>query len=104
MAIGKKWKSAFQTLRPDGVTENSFWEYKVKGYETVTVPAGTFKAYYVVGRGEARSSTGTTVMEQKSWFDPASLRRLRFERVFRTSGKITENTIFELVSFTPGTT
>ena len=102
MSVGKKWKSAYQTLRPDGVTENSFWEYQVKGYDTVTVPAGTFRAYYVVGRGEARSPTDITYLEHKSWFDPATLRRVRLERIFRNGGKITENSIFELVSFKPG--
>ncbi len=102
LALGKRWKTAFQTKRPDGVLETSFWEYHAKAYETITVPQGTFKAIYVVGSGQARWPNGITHLEAKSWFDPVSLRRLRHESIFRNSGKITHFQIIDSVSFKQG--
>jgi len=98
MVVGKKWRSAYQTLRPEGVTETSFWDFRVTGYDTVTVPAGTFKAFLVVGRGEARFPGGITYMESRGWFDPATLQRLRYESIFRNGGKISSYFEVEAVS------
>jgi len=102
MAVGKKWRSAFQNLRPDGVLDTNFWEFRVQGYETVSVPAGTFKAYLVIGVGEARGQAGMTFMESRTWVDPATLRRVRGESIHRSNGKITTYGAMELVSFKPG--
>ena len=102
MAIGKKWRSAFQNLRPDGVLDTNFLEYRVQGYDTVTVPAGTFKAYLVLGVGEARGDAGMTFMESRTWFDPATLRTLRMEWIHRSKGKISAYGATEAVSFKPG--
>jgi hypothetical protein len=102
MAVGKKWRSAFQNLRPDGVLETNFWEYRVEGYDTVTVPMGTFKAYLVIGRGEARGQTSMTFLESRSWIDPVTMRGLRQESIYRTNGQITTYTITEAVSFKAG--
>lgn len=102
LALGKRWKTAFQTKKPDGVLETSFWEYHAKAYETITVPQGIFKALYVVGSGQARWPNGVTYLEAKSWFDPVSLRRLRHESTFRNYGKIVHFQIIDLVSFKQG--
>ncbi len=102
MAVGKKWRNAFQNSRPDGVLDTNFWEYRVQGYDTVTVPAGTFKAYLVIGVGEARGQAGMTFMESRTWFNPANLRILRKEWIHRSSGKITSYGATEAVSYKPG--
>ena len=104
MAIGKKWKTAFQIWRSDDVVETAFWEFYVSGYDMVTVPMGTFKSYLVVGRGESRYPGGTTILESRFWFDPASLRYVRNEFIFRkgTTGQIINYYGMELVSFKRG--
>lgn len=102
MAVGKKWRSAFQNLRPDGVLETNYWDNHVVGYDTITVPEGTFKCFLVVSRGQASFPGGLTNMEARSWFDPLTLRRLRAERINRNNGRITENSIVESVSFKRG--
>jgi len=102
MAVGKKWRNAFQNSRPDGVLDTNFWEYRVQGYDTVTVPAGTFKAYLVIGVGEARGQAGMTFMESRTWFNPANLRILRKEWIHRSNGKISTYGATEAVSFKPG--
>lgn len=102
MAVGKKWRSAFQNLRPDGVLETNYWDNHVVGYDTITVPEGTFKCFLVVSRGQASFAGGFTTMEARSWFDPGTLRRLRTERINRNNGRITENSIAESVSFKSG--
>lgn len=102
LAVGKKWKSAYQGVTTQGVVETAYWDYHATGYEVVTVPEGTFKAVLVVGRGESRGPDYVTFLESRSWFDPASLRRVRLERIFRNNGKISDWTIFEEVSFKPG--
>ena len=102
IAVGKKFKSAFTNLRPDGVTETNFWEYHVTGYETVTVPEGTFKALHIVGKGEAVSDGNLTHLTSREWIDPATLRAIKAERLFRVGGKIVEFSSTESVSFKRG--
>ncbi len=100
MAVGKRWRSAFTNLRPGGLVETNFWGYRVTGYDTITVPAGTFKSYLLVGRGEATSPGGFTTLESRSWVDPATLQFLRHEIIFRNrKGSIVTYEAFELVSF-----
>ncbi len=100
MAIGKQWRSAFTNLRPDGVLATTFWEYRATGYDTITVPAGTFKAFVIVGRGAATFPGGYTTLESRSWFDPATLQRLRHDNIDRDRyGTIGRYQSLELVSF-----
>ena len=99
MAVGKQWRSAFTNLRPDGVLETVFMDYRVTGYDTITVPAGTFKAFLVVGRGAATFPGGFTTLESRSWVDPATLLGLRREIIFRDrKGTIDTYQSSELVS------
>ena len=99
MSLGKKWKNAYQNLLPNGVVTTAFNEFTVTGYDTVTVPEGTFKCYLAVKRGETRGPAGITFSESRNWYDPVTLRRLREERLSRLNGRITDYTVLESVSF-----
>lgn len=69
------------------------------GYDTVSVPEGTFKAFYVVCNGEARSKTYLSVNELRYWFEPASLRSLSSEWKFSSKGIVKTHARIESVSF-----
>ena len=99
MAVGKRWRTAYQNTQPNGVRESNFFDCRVVGYDNVTVPEGTFKAFYVICTGEARGATYLSVNEVRTWFDPASLRVLSSEWAFRTRGVLTTHARIESVSF-----
>ncbi len=99
MAVGKRWRTAYQNTRPDAGIENSFYECRVAGYDTVTVPEGTFKAFQVLCSGEARGKNYRSVNALRTWFEPASLRVLSSEWEFATQGKVNTHARIESVSF-----
>lgn len=99
MAVGKKWRTAYQNTHPNGTVENSFYDCRVAGYDTVTVPEGTFKAFQVACSGEARSKTYRSDNELRTWFEPTSLRVLSTEWEFSSRGKTNAHARIESVSF-----
>lgn len=99
MAVGKKWRTAYQNTHSNGTVENSFYDCRVAAYDTVTVPEGTFKAFQVTCSGEARSKTYRSVNELRTWFEPTSLRALSTEWEFSIRGKTTVHARVESVSF-----
>jgi uncharacterized caspase-like protein len=82
---GKRWKTAYQTRQPNGNRERSYWNFKITALEDVQVPAGVFRAYKVEGTGYATSLDRNYVSQLSGthWIDPASMRVVRVERVFR---------------------
>jgi Caspase domain len=100
LSIGKKWRTAYESTRFDGIVHTSFRDYHVTGYETITVPEGTFKAFLLVGTGYAKNSMGATAIEHKTWVDVKSRNRVRSEIVFKFNTKITQWTVTESVSHT----
>jgi hypothetical protein len=65
LAVGKTWTSAHTMTLPAQQRKVDFtMSFKVEAHEDVTVPAGTFKAYRVVGT----SSLGDV---ETRWVDPA---------------------------------
>ena len=99
MAVGKKWRTAYQNTHPNGAVENSYYQCQVAGYETVTVPEGTFKAFQVLCKGESRGKNYVSANEVRTWFEPSSLRVLSSEWEFTSRGKTTTHTRIESVSF-----
>jgi hypothetical protein len=49
--VGKRWRTEFKQDRPNGVTYTFRYVMRVVGKESITVPAGTFEAFKIVGRG-----------------------------------------------------
>lgn len=50
-SVGKRWTARYKLTTLDGERRDGEYEYKVLGLEKVTVPAGTFDALKVEGRG-----------------------------------------------------
>ena len=99
MAVGKRWRTAYQNTHPNGVVENNFHECRVAGYDNVTVPEGIFKAFYVICTGEAHGPTYLSAIEVRTWFDPASLRVISSEWAFRSKGALITHARIDSVSF-----
>ena len=99
MAVGKKWRTAYENIPTKGPVETNFFEYEVTALENLTVPEGTFKAYKVVGRGESRSQSNFHRMETKAWYDAASHRLLRLQYSFHEGFITTASVLWESVSF-----
>jgi uncharacterized caspase-like protein len=98
LALGKRWRTAFTNTQPDGDIGTNFWESKVVAIEEVTVPAGKFVAFKVERRGEARFSNGKiTFMTGTAWIDPQTMLVVRHDLLFRSGGKIGENSSTQLV-------
>jgi uncharacterized caspase-like protein len=85
MFVGKRWKTAFETTRPDGGKNSSYWDYKVTALEDVTVPAGVFRAYKVEGAGYslAQDRNMGVQMSATYWVDPATMRTVRNDQTRR---------------------
>lgn len=97
IAMGKRWRTAFTNMTPTGELQTNFWEAKVVALEQITVPAGTFKAFRIERRGEARSAQGAmTFMTATAWVDPETMLVVRIEYLYRSRGKITEHASTEL--------
>lgn len=99
IAVGKHWRTVFTNTRRNGATTTNFWEFRVVALEDMTVPAGTFRAFRVEGKGEARGTLDLTFMAQTRWIDPATMIYIRLDRLFRSArGSITEYSSDQLVS------
>ncbi len=97
LAIGKKWRSAYGIRNQYG-DFTLFWDFKVVAIETVTVPAGTFKAFRIEGSSESSANLYQT---ETYWIDPTTF--LMVKDVFlrrKTGGAIDGGYQRELVSVT----
>ena len=98
LAVGRRWRSAFTNTTPEGHTSVNFYEFRVVGLEEVSVPAGTFKAYKVERRGQARPVQGAlTFMSGTAWIDPTTMFAVRNDYMFTVNGRITEQSSERLV-------
>ncbi|HEY0819738.1 MAG TPA: caspase family protein [Rhizobacter sp.] len=99
LALGKRWRSAFTNTVEGGSPTTNFYDFRVVAYEEVTVPAGTFKAYRVERRGEARpSGAASTFMGGTMWIDPSTMTMVRNDSEFIANSRPTERDSVRLVS------
>lgn len=98
LSVGKRWRSAF-TNTVQGNASLNFYDFHVVALEDVTVPAGTFKAFKIERRGQARRTGAPLVyMEGTSWVDPATMRAVRTDSRFIVGGRVTDQDSVRLVS------
>ena len=98
-SIGKKWTARYRRKAPDGIESSTEIDFKVVAKEKITVPAGEFEAFKVVGKGY---STRGATLDYVYWIAPDKVRRvLAYEDTTRgeKSGRIVWSERFELVSF-----
>jgi len=102
-AIGKAWNTRFHGKNAAGLEAMFEFDYKVAAREQITVPAGTFNAFRIDGRGYSSTPKGPLNLESRQWYDPQRVRLpvLR-ENIRRQGRQIAEAVRFELVSFKQG--
>ncbi len=115
--VGKQWVTRFRINTPSGAAGNNEMELRIVARESVTVPAGTFNAFRIEGRGVfAMESGGVEVTTLTKWVAPDRLRReVAMEETRERSGgnnpigrrgrrsqanRITQSQRWELLSFT----
>lgn len=98
-SIGKKWKTRYPVLYPDGREDMIEREFRVVAREKVSVPAGNFDCYRVESTGWILG-TGTS-LESRYWVAPERVNRfVAFEAVEKhRTGKFKTTDRTELVSF-----
>jgi hypothetical protein len=74
--VGKQWTTRFHITQQSGRILTGQLELRIPAREPVTVPAGTFNAFLVEGRGTFVDESGRfEKTHTKKWSDPARLRR-----------------------------
>ena len=98
-AVGKKWNARYRVKGKDGREWTSEYTFRVVGKEKITLPAGEFDAFKVVGEGSM--SLGAR-LQFTYWIAPDKVRRILAHEFITTglkSGKRMTNERFELVSY-----
>jgi uncharacterized caspase-like protein len=98
-AVGKKWNARYRVKAKDGREWISEYTFRVVGKEKVTLPAGEFDAFKVVGEGTM--SLGAR-LQFTYWIAPDKVRRILAHEFITTglkSGKRMTNERLELVTY-----
>lgn len=98
-SVGKKWTTQYRGIRPNGKPDEWSIDFKVVGKETISVPAGTFEAFRVEGKGWVRNLGAS--YKTTYWIAPDQVRRVIAEEteVYKLSGKYIRTDREELVSY-----
>ena len=71
-SVGKKWTTRYRVTTPGGAQLDTHIDFKVSAREQITVPAGTFNAFKVEGRGyNVRGAN----LHYTYWIAPEQVRR-----------------------------
>ena len=103
--VGKTWKGkvAFESTEQPGKEGHAELEGRVVGFESVTVPAGTFFALKIElgGPYRARNLEGswTGRIEDTLWYAPQVRNAVRYEYKDTTGTSLYNHEIHELVDF-----
>ncbi len=98
-AIGKRWGTRYDVTSPKGVTFQEEQNIHVVTREEVTVPAGTFNAFFLEGRGSNSNPAGAIEFTTRRWFVPEFQRPVARERASRRDNKVFHTERLELVSY-----
>jgi hypothetical protein len=77
--VGRKWREMSEGPTDVGTSSNRLCSYKVIGFEDVTVPAGTFKAFRI--EMEESLLTPGTSMTCHVWYSPVVKNVIKFKYV-----------------------
>lgn len=98
-AVGKRWRTQFEVTDRTGVTWHSEQEIRITARERVTVPAGSFNAFRLEGRGHSANPLGATETEIRRWHVPAFQWPVAREEVRRRGGKAISSRRLEMLSY-----
>ena len=102
-AIGKAWTTRFHGKNASGQEAMFEFDYRVTARESITVPAGTFNAFRIDGRGYAGTPQGPLHQENRQWYDPQRVRMPVLRETIRRAGRrVIDAVRIELVSFKQG--
>jgi len=73
--VGRQWVTRYRVSTPEGGSSSAEVVYRVLAREPITVPAGTFNAFYVEGVGVNTSPRGLMEVQFSTWWDPQRVRR-----------------------------
>lgn len=101
-AIGRRWTTRFSVIHPKFGPGRVELDMRIVARETITVPAGTFDAFRIEGRGWAMGSgsKGSAQVNRTAWFAPDRVRRWIASEDLRQAGpKVIASEREELVSY-----
>ena len=100
-ALGKRWATRFEgPIQYDGSPGDFIFEFQITAREPVVVPAGTFNAFRLEGRGTVASRYGIAPQERRFWVAPDKSRRvIASDSTSRTRMGFNLAERIELVSF-----
>jgi len=73
LRLGKRWRSAFRNIQPDGLVTKNYYDHRVEALEDVTLPAGRFTAYRVASTGQAIRPNGGSDLQVTHWIDASTM-------------------------------
>jgi hypothetical protein len=98
--VGKRWTTRFVTATPRGAESQTEISFRITGTERITVPAGTFETFVVVGQGWGTGAGRPLQIGSKAWFAPGKVRRpVAAEFLRRNDRAIVQAERLELVSY-----
>jgi len=104
-AIGKQWRTEFRITTPRGTEGETEMDLKIAARESITVPAGTFNAFRIEGRG-VFNDPGHRHPEEtllRKWVAPDRLRfPVALEEIRQRGGKrghVVQSRRLELTAF-----
>ena len=101
-SIGKRWSTRFRFIHSRGWAPVSL-EMRVADRETIHVPAGSFNAFRVEGRGFAYYTPTSSAWIVNIWYAPDAVRLpVAWERISRDRWTFYSTTRLELVAFKQG--
>ena len=102
-AVGKRWSTRFEGPITDGSPGRFELDFHITARAPVSVPAGTFAAFWLNGIGFITSKYGSQVWERRFWIAPDRLRRpVASEAIVRNRGGFFIAERVELLNFREG--
>lgn len=98
--VGKRWVSRAKVRQNNGETYVLETEYRVTAREKISVPAGSFDAFRVEGKGWVYEGRSPGQTNERYWMAPDRVRRPVASEYYRRIGRsVQQNRRDELVSF-----
>jgi hypothetical protein len=103
-AVGKRWETIFTLRNPQGILQRVEYSFHIATRENITVPAGTFNAFRIDGKGgTSLPQAGNIDLTLKRWYAPEVVRQpLLAEVLARGTRGIGRAERQELIAFKQG--
>ncbi len=98
-SVGRRWSVRTEVTDPKGGTFTAEQTIRILRREAVTVPAGSFNAYLLEGRGQRTNPAGLIDFVIRRWYVPEFQRPVAREQVNRRDKKIIGTERLELVAY-----